>query len=85
VAYGPSPVAVAGDSSLMVNFSPATDATSGRLTNPACRFVREVAIAANADGTVTWAIGVAGQPGVQTVGPQEVDGGQLSYVVKLLG
>jgi hypothetical protein len=83
-AYGQSPVPVSGDNAVVATFSPASDATSGRLdATGACDFATEVVLAGNADGTVTWVIGVRGRPNV--VGPVASTNaaGQASVTLKL--
>lgn len=81
--YGPAPVAVSGDRAIVVTFSPAANATSGPPANGGCGFATEVVPTASAEGTVSWVIGVRGEPRISTVGPGP-SGAAFAYVVKLL-
>lgn len=82
-AYGPAPVAVSGDRAIVVTFSPAANATSGPPASGGCGFATEVVPTASAEGTVSWVIGVRGEPRISTVGPGP-SGVAFAYVVKLL-
>ncbi len=81
--YGPAPVAVSGDRAIVVTFSPAANATSGPPVSGGCGFATEVVPTAGAEGTVSWVIGVRGEPRISTVGPGP-SGAAFAYVVKLL-
>lgn len=83
-AYGPSPIAVSGDNTVVVTLAPAVDATSGALIASGCRFATEAKLVATGNGWVTWAIGVMGQPRLSLGIPGPAGDGSFAFVLKLL-
>ncbi len=81
--YGQAPIPVSGENTVVLNFNPAVDTTTGRLdATGSCDFAEEVKLAGSQDGTVTWVIGVRGRPTPIGVASTNVSG-QSSYTVKL--
>lgn len=80
--YGTSPVAMAGDGAVVVTLTPAFDRVTSDPTYSGCRYVMDIQRAGSAAGTVSWVIGVRGQPRITTVQPGPAGSG-YAYVVKL--
>ncbi len=80
--YGASPVAVAGERTVVVTLAPTFDRVTSPPTYRGCRHVTDIQRASTDSGSASWVIGVRGEPRITVVGPGPAGDG-FAYVVKL--
>ncbi|MFN0026471.1 MAG: hypothetical protein ACKV2O_04680 [Acidimicrobiales bacterium] len=81
-AYGTSPVAVAGDKTVVVTLSPVLDRVSSAPAFGGCTQVVDIQRASSGSDSAVWVIGVRGDARITTVEPGPAGNG-FAYVVKL--